>query len=54
MGPMHRPPRPARTPAVSLSAAVVPALPPGLDDRGAAILRELVELYVATGEPVAT
>jgi heat-inducible transcriptional repressor len=29
-----------------------PALPPGLDDRGAAILRELVELYVATGEPV--
>ena len=53
MGPMHRPPRPSLTPAVSLSAAsVTPALPPGLDDRGAAILRELVELYVATGEPV--
>ena len=53
MGPMHRPPRPSLTPAVSLSPApVAPALPPGLDDRGAAILRELVELYVATGEPV--
>jgi heat-inducible transcriptional repressor len=49
---MHRPPRPSRTPAVSLSAAVVPVLPPGLDDRGSAILRELVEIYVATGEPV--
>jgi hypothetical protein len=52
MGPMHRPPRPSRTPAVSLSAASVPAMPPGLDDRGSAILRELVEIYVATGEPV--
>ncbi len=29
-----------------------PRLPAGLDDRGAAILRELVEIYVATGEPV--
>ncbi|MBU8536843.1 heat-inducible transcriptional repressor HrcA [Falsiroseomonas tokyonensis] len=27
-------------------------LPPGLDDRSAAIFRELVETYVATGEPV--
>lgn len=53
MGPMHRPPRPSLASAVSLSAAsVTPALAPGLDDRGAAILRELVELYVATGEPV--
>jgi transcriptional regulator of heat shock response len=40
---------------MSLSAASSgPSLAPGLDDRGAAILRELVELYVATGEPVAT
>lgn len=53
MGPMHRPPRPAVVPAVSLSPAPAgPAWPPGLDDRGSAILRELVELYVATGEPV--
>ncbi len=61
MGPMHRPPRPTRVAAVSLSAAALPlgggpgggtALPPGIDDRSAAILRELVELYVATGEPV--
>ncbi|HEV7265533.1 MAG TPA: heat-inducible transcriptional repressor HrcA [Falsiroseomonas sp.] len=58
---MHRPPRPTRVAAVSLSAAALPfgggpvggtALPPGIDDRSAAILRELVELYVATGEPV--
>ncbi|HZF75637.1 MAG TPA: heat-inducible transcriptional repressor HrcA [Acetobacteraceae bacterium] len=28
------------------------ALPPGLDDRSAAVLRELVELFVETGEPV--
>jgi heat-inducible transcriptional repressor len=27
-------------------------LPPGLDDRSAAVLRELVETYVQTGEPV--
>jgi heat-inducible transcriptional repressor len=35
-----------------MSAPQASPLPPGLDDRGAAILRELVELYVATGEPV--
>ncbi|NVN12792.1 MULTISPECIES: heat-inducible transcriptional repressor HrcA [Nguyenibacter] len=29
-----------------------PALPPGLDARSAAILREIVEQYVETGEPV--
>ena len=29
-----------------------PVAPPGLNDRGAAILREVVELYMATGEPV--
>jgi len=52
MGPMNRPPRPSRTLAISLSAAAVPPVLPGLDDRGAAILRELVEIYVATGEPV--
>src|SRR6195952_3655763 len=30
----------------------VPPLPPGLDARSAAVLREIVEQYVATGEPV--
>ena len=29
-----------------------PALPPGLDARSAAILREIVEQYVETGDPV--
>ena len=29
-----------------------PTLPPGLDARSAAVLREIVEQYVATGEPV--
>ncbi len=29
-----------------------PTLPPGLDPRSAAVLREIVEQYVATGEPV--
>jgi heat-inducible transcriptional repressor len=29
-----------------------PRLPPGLDPRSAAVLREIVEEYVATGEPV--
>ncbi len=29
-----------------------PALPPGLDPRSAAILREIVESYLETGEPV--
>ena len=28
------------------------ALPPGLDIRSAAVLREIVEQYVETGEPV--
>jgi len=36
---------------MSHAATAVP-VPPGLDDRSAAILRELVELYVQTGEPV--
>ncbi len=45
MGPITRPPRPTGSPAMS-------PLPPGLDDRSAAIFRELVETYVATGEPV--
>jgi heat-inducible transcriptional repressor len=50
---MHRPPRPSLAPAVSLSTSPFgPGLAPGLDDRGAAILRQLVELYVETGEPV--
>ena len=60
MGPMHRPPRPSltqaasRASAVSLSAAPLggASMPVGLDDRGSVILRELVELYCATGEPV--
>ena len=29
-----------------------PRMPPGLDPRSAAVLREIVEQYVATGEPV--
>ena len=29
-----------------------PSLPPGLDNRSAAVLREIVEQYVQTGEPV--
>lgn len=45
MGPITRPPRPIGSPAMS-------PLPPGLDDRSAAIFRELVETYVQTGEPV--
>ncbi|MGG5820590.1 heat-inducible transcriptional repressor HrcA [Falsiroseomonas sp. HW251] len=55
---MHRPPRPGLTPAASRAPAITSIaspgglLPPGVDDRGASILRELVELYVATGEPV--
>jgi len=49
---MNRLPRPPLATAMSLSPPVPPAMPPGLDDRGADILRELVELYVATGEPV--
>src|SRR6202012_1364205 len=32
--------------------APLPPLPPGLDARSAAVLREIVEQYVATGEPV--
>ncbi len=38
-----------RTPSDS---AALPPLPPGLDARSAAVLREIVEQYVATGEPV--
>ena len=33
-------------------AGLVAALPPGLDVRSAAVLREIVEQYVETGEPV--
>lgn len=51
MGPITRPPSPTGAPAMSHAATAVP-VPPGLDDRSAAILRELVELYVQTGEPV--
>ncbi len=51
MGPITRPLRPTGAPAMSHSISSVP-LPPGLDDRSAAIFRELVETYVATGEPV--
>jgi hypothetical protein len=40
---MHTPPIRAAAPLLSSSA---------LDGRGTAILRELVELYVHTGEPV--
>ncbi|MBV9249054.1 MAG: heat-inducible transcriptional repressor HrcA, partial [Acetobacteraceae bacterium] len=34
------------------SPGINPALPPGLDARSAAVLREIVEQYVETGEPV--
>lgn len=50
MGPITRPPRPIGAPAMSLTSSF--PLPPGLDDRSAAIFRELVETYVQTGEPV--
>ncbi len=43
MGPI-RPPRPVGAPNLTM--------PSGLDDRSAIILRELVEIYVQTGEPV--
>ncbi len=55
MGPQTRPPRPG---PVAASTGTGPLLGdrrpprPGLDSRSAAILRELVETYVATGEPV--
>ena len=35
-----------------LSLKAPPRLPPGLDQRSAAVLREIVEQYVETGEPV--
>jgi len=47
MGPIARPPRPIGAPNLTPFT-----LPPGIDDRGATILRELVEIYVQTGEPV--
>lgn len=50
MGPLTRPPRPTGAPNMT-PAGTIP-LPPNLDDRSAAILRELVEIYVQTGEPV--
>ncbi len=40
---MDQPARPSRAPS---------GLPPGLDPRAAAVLREVVELFVETGEPV--
>jgi heat-inducible transcriptional repressor len=67
MGPQTRPPRPAPPAALSGIGPRVgegptspprpgpgpaPGQTPGLDTRAAAILRELVETYVATGEPV--
>lgn len=55
MGPLTRPPRPTGAPngthMMSFAHTAIP-LPPGLDDRSAAVLRELVETYVQTGEPV--
>jgi heat-inducible transcriptional repressor len=35
-----------------LPPSLPPSLPPGLDNRSAAVLREIVEQYVQTGEPV--
>jgi heat-inducible transcriptional repressor len=48
--PVTPPPNPARVGARLGGSGVV--LPPGLDARSAAVLREIVEQYVETGEPV--
>ncbi len=40
------------TPAKPSSTVLSASLPSGLDNRATAVLRELVEVYVATGEPV--
>ncbi len=37
---------------VDRSRGLPPSVPPGLDNRSAAVLREIVEQYVQTGEPV--
>ena len=37
---------------VDRSRSLPPSVPPGLDNRSAAVLREIVEQYVQTGEPV--
>ena len=47
---MDKPVTPTGAPPL-LTARVTP-LPPGLDQRSAAVLREIVEQYVETGEPV--
>jgi heat-inducible transcriptional repressor len=47
---MDKPVTPAGAPPI-LTARATP-LPPGLDPRSAAVLREIVEQYVETGEPV--
>jgi len=39
-------------PSIPPSFAARAAVPPGLDARSAAVLREIVEQYVETGEPV--
>ncbi len=39
-------------PMVDRSRGLPPSVPPGLDNRSAAVLREIVEQYVQTGEPV--
>ncbi len=46
---MQPPPKPPSASALTLPGKAVPG---GLDNRSAAVLRELVELYVHTGEPV--
>jgi heat-inducible transcriptional repressor len=48
--PVTPPPNPARVGGRLGGSSVV--LPPGLDARSAAVLREIVEQYVETGEPV--
>ena len=45
-------PPPGRFPRFHGRTQTAPSLPPGLDARSAAVLREIVEQYVATGEPV--
>ncbi len=48
--PVTPPPNPARVGGLLGGSGL--ALPPGLDARSAAVLREIVEQYVETGEPV--
>ena len=49
---MNKPLTPSPTRYPGRMPGLASALPPGLDARSAAVLREIVEQYVETGEPV--